>query len=55
MFASALTWGLQSWGGDASWRTVYLVETAIAVVALTRGRLAYDAGHAPQGGGPPER
>ena len=35
VFASALTWGLQSWGGgDASWRTVYLVEAAIAVVAL---------------------
>ncbi len=34
VFASALTWGLQSWGGDASWRTVYLVETAIALVAL---------------------
>lgn len=34
VFASALTWGLQAQGGDASWRTVYLVETAIALVAL---------------------
>jgi MFS family permease len=34
VFASALTWGLQAQGGDASWRAVYLVETAIAVVAL---------------------
>lgn len=34
VFASALTWALQAQGGDASWRTVYLVETAIAVVAL---------------------
>ncbi|PWW24385.1 putative MFS family arabinose efflux permease [Geodermatophilus normandii] len=34
VLASALTWTLRSWGGDASWRTVYLVETAIAVVTL---------------------
>ncbi|WP_369256845.1 MFS transporter [Geodermatophilus amargosae] len=34
VFASALTWGLQARGGDASWRTVYLVETVLAVVAL---------------------
>jgi predicted MFS family arabinose efflux permease len=34
VFASALTWALQARGGDASWRTVYLVETAIAVIAL---------------------
>ncbi len=34
VFASALTWGLQAQGGDASWRTVYQVETAIALVAL---------------------
>ncbi|HYO36952.1 MAG TPA: MFS transporter [Geodermatophilus sp.] len=34
VFASALTWTLQALRGDASWRTVYLVETAIAVVAL---------------------
>ena len=32
--ASALTWTLQSLGGDASWRTVYRVETAIAAVVL---------------------
>ncbi|MGY1671424.1 MFS transporter [Geodermatophilus sp. SYSU D00710] len=34
VLASALTWSLQAAGGDASWRTVYLVETAIAVLAL---------------------
>ena len=34
VFASALTWALRAQGGDASWRTVYLVETAIAVLAL---------------------
>ncbi|MGY1832395.1 MFS transporter [Geodermatophilus sp. SYSU D01180] len=34
VLASALTWLLRSWGGDASWRTVYLVEAAIAVVVL---------------------
>ncbi|MGY1728560.1 MFS transporter [Geodermatophilus sp. SYSU D01062] len=34
VLASALTWTLRSWGGDASWRTVYLVEAAIAVVVL---------------------
>ncbi|MGY1779660.1 MFS transporter [Geodermatophilus sp. SYSU D01036] len=34
VLASALTWTLRSWGGDASWRTVYLVEAAIAVAVL---------------------
>ena len=32
--ASALTYGLRAAGGDASWRTVYLVETAVAVLVL---------------------
>ncbi|GAB3309458.1 YbfB/YjiJ family MFS transporter [Geodermatophilus aquaeductus] len=34
VLASALTWTLRSWGGDASWRTVYLVETGAAVLVL---------------------
>ncbi len=34
VFASALTWILQSRGGDASWRTVYLGETVLALVTL---------------------
>lgn len=34
VFASALASWLQSMDGDASWRTVYLVETAVALLAL---------------------
>ncbi len=34
VFASALAAVLQSRGGDASWRTVYLVEAVVAVVVL---------------------
>jgi predicted MFS family arabinose efflux permease len=34
VFASALAAVLHAQGGDASWRTVYLVETVIAVVAV---------------------
>ncbi len=34
VFASALASRLHAVGGDASWRTVYLVETAVALVTL---------------------
>ncbi|WP_336026305.1 MFS transporter [Geodermatophilus sp. FMUSA9-8] len=34
VLASALTWTLHAQAGDASWRTVYLVETAVAVAVL---------------------
>jgi predicted MFS family arabinose efflux permease len=34
VFASALAARLHAGGGDASWRTVYLVETAVAVATL---------------------
>lgn len=34
VFASALSAGMQARGGDASWRTVYLVEAVLAVTVL---------------------